>query len=222
MISPLPFRALASLGVGLGSLVITSCGPGPVVCYGGGRQMGDGCFCARGQTWDGSQCVGTPETGSCTQKGAMEVVSPAGSACFCPDGWIWTDQNRVECVACGGGSLAQGDTACVCPEGTAWIENACQAVQQPVAEVPQPMSCTGGAIATDQGCQCPQGTGWDGASCAGGQGPQPIEIHQHTIQSSQSFTCCVNHSKYSCPNDAAFQACATLNPNHGCTPAGGC
>jgi hypothetical protein len=220
---PLDLSLSLFASVVVAAAMLAGCGGGQIVCTGGGRLVGTGCFCARGQTWDGAQCVGTPETGNCTQKGAMEVVGTAGSVCFCPDGWIWTDANRTECVACTGGAQANGDTECVCPGGTAWVDNACQqvAAPQPVAEQ---MTCTGGAIATDQGCQCQQGTVWDGNNCVVAEAtpPQQIQIQQHTVHSTQSFTCCINHAQYTCPNQAAFQACATLSPNHGCTPAGGC
>lgn len=173
-----------------------SCGSGGgMICTGGGRLVGNGCFCPRGTTWGGNQCQGTPEQGVCTQKGAMEVVGAAGSICTCPDGWIWSSPAMEECVACTGGAIASGDS-CVCPDGTAWDGNQCQA-QAPVAQ--------------EQPQEAPQQ-----------QAPAQVEVQQRTIQSTQSFTCCVNHARYQCPNQAAFTACATLSPNHGCARAGGC
>lgn len=86
-------------------------------------------------------------------------------------------------------------------------------------------TCTGGAFMTDQGCMCPDGTTWDGANCvaAGPAAPPPqqVIIRQQTHQSNSSFSCCINGAKYSCPNDAEFRNCMTLQ-GHGCTPAGGC
>lgn len=197
-------RHEACLFVGVG-LLILACGreAGGAICTGGSRAVGGGCYCARGQQWDGSQCAGTPETGTCTQRGAMEVISPAGSMCFCPDGWIWTDANRTECQPCGGGSFADGDR-CVCPAGTAWIDNACQQPQ----EQPQAQAVEAPPEAPPQ-AQPPQA-------------PPPVEVRQQTRQSTSNFTCCINHAKYQCPNDGAFRACMTLTPNHGCARAGGC
>jgi len=133
----------------------------------------------------------------------MEVISPAGSMCFCPDGWIWTDANRTECQPCGGGSLADGDQRCVCPAGTAWIDNACQQPQQQAQEQPQPQE----QVQATQAAPPP---------------PPPVEYRHQTRQSTTNLTCCINHAKYQCPTDAAFRACATLSPNHGCARAGGC
>ncbi len=213
--------------------VLPACGRGPLICTGGARIVGSACYCAKGQTWNGAQCAGTPETGSCTQKNAMEVVGAAGSICYCPDNWIWNNASRTECLPCTGGAIANGD-ACYCPEGTAWNNSTCEPIPQaaPVA------SCMGGAIATDQGCQCPQGSSWNGVQCmcpAGAewngvqcvwsqqvQQQQPPPQQQVIEQRSYQSTCCVNHAKYNCPNHAAFQACATLSPSHGCTRAGGC
>ncbi|MDB4995525.1 MAG: hypothetical protein JWM74_2957 [Myxococcaceae bacterium] len=219
------------LAASIFATLLPACGRGPLVCTGGARVVGSACYCAKGQTWNGSQCAGTPETGACAQKNSMEVVGAAGSICYCPDGWIWDSANRTECLPCTGGAIANGDSNCYCPDGTAWNNNACEPIPQaaPVA------SCMGGAIATDQGCMCPQGATWNGAQCmcpAGAewngaqcvwqQQPQQQVIQQRSIQSSSSFTCCVNHAKYNCPNDAAFQACATMQGNHGCARAGGC
>jgi hypothetical protein len=36
-----------------------------------------------------------------------------------------------------------------------------------------------------------------------------------------SGSCCINGAKYSCPDQATFQACSQMNPS-GCTPAGSC
>ena len=79
----------------------------------------------------------------------------------------------------------------------------------------------GGAIMTDQGCMCPDGTQWDGNQCSPVQ--QQTVIQQQTIQRNAdiSLTCCINHARYECPSQKAFNDCVTLSP-HQCKPAGGC
>lgn len=173
--------------------------------------------------------------------GAMEVVGDGQAACYCPDGFVWTD-GKQSCAPCGGGSVAVGDScqcqnntiwdgnacaacqggavasnnACVCPDGTSWDGAQCQ---QAVVAAP---TCTGGAVMTQEGCQCPQGTGWDGAACVGSAPPDgPVIIRQQTHQRNVSLTCCINGAKYTCPSEAEFQACTTLQ-GHNCTRSGGC
>lgn len=116
---------------------------------------------------------------------------------------------------CAGGAVMT-DQGCACPDGTAWDGNQC--AQQAVADGQQ---CTGGAVMTDQGCACPDGTGWNGEACVGVQQQQVVQ--QQYIQRSAdiSLTCCINHAKYTCPSQDAFNACVTLNPSQ-CSPAGGC
>ncbi|MBL9027387.1 MAG: hypothetical protein JNL21_34670 [Myxococcales bacterium] len=214
-----PTTPFIALGPVLGAVVL-ACGAGawgPPVCTGGARAIGSNCFCPRGTTFDGQACQGTPEQGSCVA-GAMEVSGDGQSLCYCPDGWVWADANKQSCAPCEGGSLAVGDT-CQCPQGTEWNGNQCQEV---VMAAP---TCTGGAFMTEQGCMCPDGTAWDGANCVASgptaPPPQQVIIRQQTNQSSSSFTCCINGAKYTCPNDAEFRNCMTLQ-GHGCAPAGGC
>lgn len=140
-------RSLGALGLALGATLVVSvlaCGPGALICTGGARNTGTGCFCALGTTWNGQICEGTPQAGTCTQAGAMQV----GELCFCPDGYNWTDTSMTACAAlnCQGGSFVSVNE-CVCPNGLAWIENQCQA------------PCVPGAIRVDaMTCQCPEGT----------------------------------------------------------------
>ncbi len=197
-------------------------GGGGIVCTGGARMVGAGCFCPTGTTFDGTQCQGQAQQGSCPA-GELEVVGQTGAACFCPDGQVWADANRTGCAACTGGSIASGDS-CVCPDGTAWDGNQNQCVQQQVVaqEQPQQPQCQGGAILTDNGCACPDGTQWDGNQCSPVQQQQTV-IQQQNIQQNAniSLTCCINHTQYECPSQKAFNDCVTLSPHH-CKHVGGC
>ena len=51
----------------------------------------------------------------------------------------------------------------------------------------------------------------------------PIMIQGGTTirESQQSFTCCINGSKYTCPGEEAFRQCVSRGPSK-CTPAGRC
>src|SRR5690348_14721217 len=102
--------------------------------------------------------------------------------------------------ACGGGGGYQGD-----PNTANDAQNGCQ----------------GGAVPAGDQCVCPESSQWDGAQCVQAGGGQQQVYEQRTYQGSQSFTCCVNHAKYTCPDQASFQACSTLSA-HNCAPAGGC
>jgi hypothetical protein len=106
--------------------------------------------------------------------------------------------------ACPGGMVSAGDQ-CACPEGTQWNG----------AECTMASACPPGSVQNGDECTCPPGTQWGGSSCQ-------VVVEQRTRQSTTNLTCCVNHAQYKCPDDAAFQRCATLAPNHGCTPAGRC
>ncbi len=234
-------RAVTALAISVLAALAASCsgGWGPTVCTGGARAIGSNCFCPKGTSFDGASCQGTPEQGNCVP-GAMEVVGDGQSVCYCPDGFVWTD-GQQSCAPCEGGSVAVGDTcqcqnntiwdgnvcapcqggaiasnnACVCPDGTAWDGAQCQ--QTFVAEP----TCTGGAVMTQAGCQCPQGTAWDGANCVSAPAGGPVIIEQRTHQRNVSLTCCINGANYTCPNEAEFRACTTLQA-HNCARAGGC
>lgn len=192
---------------------------GMPVCTGGAQLVGNGCYCPTGTTVNGSNCDGTPQQGSCAA-GEIETIGANNAAvCTCPEGQVWSDTSMTACVACAGGTVASGDQ-CVCPDNSTWNGTQCEAI----AAAP---ACLGGGVMTDQGCQCPDGTAWDGANCSASQqaAPQQQEVvQQQTIHRSVnvSLTCCVNHAKYTCPSQHAFSACATMQANHGCTPAGGC
>lgn len=109
-------------------------------------------------------------------------------------------------ATCTGGAVPSGDQ-CVCPEGTQWNGAECAGAAA--------AACPPGAVQSGDQCVCPQGTQWGGESCQ-------VVIEQRTEQRSMNLTCCINHAKYTCPDEAALQRCATLTPNHGCAPAGGC
>jgi hypothetical protein len=121
----------------------------------------------------------------------------------------------AQTLACEGGSVQVGDQ-CACPDGTAW--DGAQCAGAAVANAGP--SCTGGAVPAGDQCVCPEGTAWNGAECVAVVQQTVIQQQSHTGTS--SFTCCVNGARYTCPDDAAFRACVTMSPSHGCTRAGGC
>jgi hypothetical protein len=163
--------------------------PPPVVCTGGMRNVGNRCYCAAGQSWNGLTCQGTPDPGACAG-GAYPFGPPNAITCFCLDGFR-LDSNQCIQLQCTGGAFAQVDQ-CVCPNGHQWDGAQCVAPPEPQddgeqgtdAACPegsvvggpfgdQCMSCPGGGIPTglyNRDCACPDGTIWNGSECAA---PQP-------------------------------------------------
>ncbi len=68
----------------------------------------------------------------------------------------------------------------------------------------------------DNGAEPTGGPVWDATFQVSVPVPQ-IQVRA----SAYSGSCCINGTKYSCPNQAAFQACSQMNPS-GCAPAGSC
>ncbi len=129
--------------------------PSPPQCTGGAKLVNNSCYCAAGMTWNGLQCQGTPQAGTCG--GNSYPFGPDGFAqCFCLDGYKLDNAQCIE-LSCSGGSVASGDQ-CVCPDGTQWDGSQCVAVQQQ-------LTCNGGAVPSGDQCVCPDGTQWDGAQC---------------------------------------------------------
>lgn len=48
-----------------------------------------------------------------------------------------------------------------------------------------------------------------------------VQVQVNTATAVSNVTCCINGARYTCPDQASFQACASMNPS-GCTPAGAC
>ena len=72
----------------------------------------------------------------------------------------------------------------------------------------------------DQGQEDSAPQGWDATF----QAPPPsfqVKAQVQVNTSVSSATCCINGQQYACPNQAAFQACAQMNPS-GCTASGTC
>ena len=95
--------------------------------------------------------------------------------------------------------------------------NANLQAQQMQAE-PPPQMADDGTPPSDDEAGGAQPT-WDATY----QGAPVIEVNAqvNTATSTSSLTCCINGARYTCPDQASWQACSTMNPS-GCAPAGGC